>query len=205
MGVEEGKADILRRFRLPQPQGADGFSTVTDDGHVIGYGHDGQVTHADGQPQVVAAQAEGVAEPGPVIGGFRLLSVCKGLLEQAVSIAQAIAQQRDVSGCGAVKVAGGQPAQAAVAKGIVFYILKLSQVDAFLLKQFIRFLQHPGAIEVIENHPSDQVLHRQIEGLLAVRALFIVPLPLGRDVFHQRLTQRLVQLPGFQRRKRCLI
>ena len=127
------------------------------------------------------------------------------MLEQAVSIAQAIAQQRDVSGCGAVKVAGGQPAKAAVAKGIVFYILKLSQVDAFLLEQFIRFLQHPGAIEVIENHPSDQVFHRQIEGLLVVRALFIVLLPLGGDFFHQRLAQRLVQLPIVKRLQRGLI
>ena len=81
---------------------------------------------------------------------------------------------------------------------MVFNVLQRAQVDAPLGQHGVYLVQHAGAVQVIEYHTAQQILHRQVECLLTLTAVLLTALPVGGNLLHQGLTQHLMQLPGRQ-------
>ena len=133
--VEAVEVEGFRRLGAPQPQGVGGVAAVAQDGRVVGNGVDHAIRHpahmlaadAVGVALGVAAQRHlhrplrahqlpGVGVAQPAVGLFHLPAVDDLLLEDAVLIADAIAQRGNPQRGHRVDVAGGQPPQAAVAQ-----------------------------------------------------------------------------------------
>ncbi len=57
--------------------------------------------------------------------------------------------------CSAVQVTGGQPPQAAIAKGVVLKVFKNAQVNTLRFEQFICLFQNASTIKVIKDHAAN--------------------------------------------------
>ena len=148
--------------------------------------------HLDGV--VVPAVRPGIAELGPVVGGFHLAAVLvKALLEQTKAITQAVAGQGDVAACGAVQEAGSQTAETAVAQCRVLDILQHGQIHAPLGKELLHFFQNAQIIQVAVNQPADQVFRGEIVGFSLVHPGSLTAVPVVADGHHNCNAQSLVE------------
>ena len=113
----------------------------------------------------------------PVLRGLDLASVVEALLEQAVLVAQAVAQT-GAAQCGhGLHVAGRQPAQPAVAEGGVRLIVgEFGEAEAQLVECLFGDVAQPEIDRGVLEEPADEELHGQVVDALAV----IGPGPAGR-------------------------
>ncbi|KAF5078705.1 hypothetical protein SDC9_116784 [bioreactor metagenome] len=92
--VEIVKVKVFQGLGHKQAQGIDGLAAVADDGGVIGHGINGLVTELNEGPFTFPAQSPGIGHGIPVIAFLNLLAVDDLLPENAVFIANAVADQR---------------------------------------------------------------------------------------------------------------
>ena len=194
--VEQGKVDFMQALALPQAQGSDVLCAVTDDRHVVRDGPDVSGFHGNGDGQIVPPDGPRVSETGPVVRLLLLPAVREALAEKAVTVAQAVAGQRDAVRDGTVQKAGGQAAQTAVPEGVVFHVLQQGQVDAARLHLAADVLQDAEAVKVVVNHPPHQVFGGQIIGLALAAAFRFFLDPQRGQLLHGGKGERLVQLGG---------
>ena len=142
-------------------------TAAADDGRVVGDGEDllagmpGEAGLAVGAGGVgdVAAEADAVGEFGalelprvaegePILGQFLLHAVLDLLLEQAVLVADAVAERVDLEGRHALHEAGGEAAEAAIAqRGVGLALEQVGEVDALLGE---RLLDGVGQAEIAD-------------------------------------------------------
>ena len=96
-----------------------------------------------------------IAEPLPIVGNFFLKPVLKFLAEQTVLITDAVPVQRDADGRARVHIAGGKPAQTAVAERRVFDFLEKGDIHALFFENLRYFLQYAEFQQIIIKHPAD--------------------------------------------------
>ena len=194
LGVEGVEVQLLLGLALPQPQGADVFGAVADDGHIVGNRQHVVIGEGNLHRMIVAAVGPGIAELAPVVCGLLLAAVfVKLLLEQAETVAQAVAGQGDVAGHGGVQEAGGQAAQTAVAQGGVLDLLQASQVHPGCLEGLLQLIQDAQVVEVAVHQAANEIFRGEIVGPAAVGAAALGGAPVLADGHHDRLGQRLMQ------------
>ena len=132
--VEGVELERIGRARRPQPQRVDVLAAPADDRRVIGDGLDGlgrmpdravaalvvDMLDAAAEMDVVdhfrPLQFPGIAEAEPFVGIFLLPALIDDLAEQAVIVADAVADRGDRQRRHALHEAGGEPAEAAIAE-----------------------------------------------------------------------------------------
>jgi hypothetical protein len=136
--VEQIEIEVARRARGPQPQCVHGVGVVTDDKRVVGHTHDALAVHpieahlaAVGAPHMhlavelhalhvlMARQLPGIAVLQPSIPVLDLLTAVDVLLEDAVFVANAVADSRQVERRQRIHEAGRQATEAAIAEARV--------------------------------------------------------------------------------------
>ena len=160
---------------------------VAGDEHVIGHGHDGLIVQV-GDPvfPIVVPAVDLAAEldlhslvlPGvdphithiqPVVGEFHLPAVHNLLLEDAELIADGETGDGHVQAGGGIHIAGGQPAQAAVAQpGVGLHGVQIVNVDAVMGQGGGEILLQAQIIQIVAQGSAHQELHGHIVYLLAV-------------------------------------
>ena len=207
--VERREVELARRARGPQAQGVHGVVPVAWHGHVVRHRVDVLGVHPV-RPHVARLVAErdrppveldrdqgvgpgdlpGVPVPQPVVGRLDLLPVLDALAEDAVLVADAVAEERKGERRGRVDEARREAAEAAVAEaGVHLPLGDARQVVAELLDR-------PGvggvsaeAEDVVQEEPARQELHREVVHALGVRAVVGV---LGQEpAFHEAVPDRV--------------
>ena len=140
--------------------------------------------------------APGIAVFCPVVGHLPLRPVFKRLLEQAETVAQAVAAQRDPAGDRAVQIAGRQTAQAAVAQRRVLDLLQTGQVDPLPGEGIFHFVQDAEIEKVVVYQPADQIFGRKIKSLPFAQPERTGFGPVVAHGQHHRAGQRVVQVLG---------
>ena len=116
-----------------------------------------------------------VAVREPVLRQFVLPAVVDALLEQAVLVADAVAIGRDAERRQAVHVAGGEPAEPAIAeRGIGLDVAQPIEIGAEAFQRGARRLDQPQVCQRVEQQAADQEFYRQV-----IDAFFLCPLGLG--------------------------
>ena len=192
--IEQGKVDLMKAFCLPQTQGADVFCTISDDRHVIGNSQHIPGLHGDHHRLILPADGPRIAPAGPVIRLLRLPAFDKLLFEQPVAEPQPVTGQRDAAGDGAVQKAGGQPAEAAVAEGIILDILQNGEIDAPILQRLAHVIQQPHAVQIVVNKAAHQVFHGKIVGLPMGKPGILPLLPQRGNGIHRGAGNGIVEL-----------
>ena len=187
--AEELHVDGLGAAGLPQAQGVDVVGVVAGDLHVAGDGqHAGAVLVHHHEVAVIPAGADLAAEVDllrllelgqkpriaqlhPVVGQLHLLSLHDLLLEDAQLVADRIAGGGDLQRGHAVQVAGGQAAQAAVAKARVgLHLEDVGGLEAQVVDgggQVVQQLQVEGVLH-------QAAAHEELQGQVVYLALFLV-------------------------------
>ena len=98
----------------------------------------------------------------PIVGDFFLESVLELLAEQTVLIADAVTVQRDTDRSTRIHIAGGEPAQAAVAESRVFDFLEKGDVYTLFFEDLRYFLQYAEFQQIIIKYSADQKLYGKI-------------------------------------------
>jgi hypothetical protein len=118
-------------------------------------------------PRVGAAQ--------PVVRPLHLVALLQLLAEDAVLVAQAVADGGDRQRRQAVDEAGGEAAQAAVAQaGVRLHLGELERVDLLLAHQVADERLGEEVGDVVGERAADEVLHRQVVDALGVGLVLVV-------------------------------
>ena len=189
--VEGVEPDRLDRLGAPQAQRVDRVAAPADDRRVVGHRQNalgrlpcmafGAVparlarhlaAEADLVHDLAALEFPGVAEGQPVLGRLDLCAVDDALLEQAVVVADAVAEAGDAERRHALHEAGGEPAEAAVAEGCVRFELRDGiEVEADERQRLAHLLLQAEVAERVLEQAADQEFEREIVDALAARAL----------------------------------
>ena len=178
----------LGALGVPQAQGVHMVGVVARHQHIAGDGqHPGIVLVDYHQVSVVPPGADPAAEVNflgllglghqpripqvqPVVGQLHLLAVHDLLLENAQLIADGVAGGGNVQGGHAVQIAGGQAAQAAVAKARVrLHVEDVRGGEAQLLHRLGQLGQDPQVIGVFHQAAA----HQELQGHI-VHPLFLL-------------------------------
>ncbi len=169
--VEFGQVERMGMGRLPQTQRLRHAVTVAQHRQIPGLAGDGEArlplarfghftanTHLHIQRFVVAEPR--VAATMPVIRGFHLLAVGKGLTEQAVLIVQTIADRRLAYRRHGVQEAGRQTPQAAVAKRRVDLLFQqVGQVNVVRVQHIAHLLIPAQVKQIVAGQTANQEFH----------------------------------------------
>ncbi|MPM34064.1 hypothetical protein SDC9_80645 [bioreactor metagenome] len=187
-GIEDRQVEGLRRLRAPQPQRVDPAVEVAGDHVVVRHaqhvpgGHPGGPFPAvlvDG-PLGVTAEVHlhrllGVrelprrAEREPGVGLLDLTAVHEGLAEDAVLVADAVADAGHVHRRQRVDEAGGEPPEATVAEaGLHLLAAQGGQIDAALLEALLGDLVQVGGHQGVAELAAEQVLRGEIADRLGL-------------------------------------
>ena len=194
--VEGIKVELPLGFALPQAQRGHIVGLVADDRRVVRHGEHGLVGKAHLHGVLLAAIAPRVAELLPVVGGLLLRAVFKALLEKAEAVAQTVAAQRHAAGGGAVHIARGETAEAAVAERRVFDLLEAREVDTALGKGAAHFVENAEIEEVAVHEPPDEIFGGEIKRLALSGAAGAGLGPVVCHGDHHRAAERVVQMLG---------
>ena len=125
----------------------------------------GAAAEADRVLDLVAADLPRVAVAQPAIGALDLPAVADVLIEDAELVAQAVADRRDVERRERVHVAGGEPAEAAVAEARLLLVLEqLVERDARASPSAARAAVVEAEREQVRAElRADQELGRQVD------------------------------------------
>ena len=138
---------------------------VADDRRIVRHGKHRLIGKAHLYGVLLAAEAPGIAVLLPVVGGFLLCAVFKALLEETEAVAQTVAAQRHAAGGGAVHIARGETAKAAVAESRVLDLLKAGKIDAALGERPAHLVENAEIEEVIVYEPPDKIFGGEIKRL----------------------------------------
>ena len=203
--VEEVQVHRLGALGLPQPQDIALLGAVAGNLHIPGHRQHGGIAGvldgvgAVGIPHILylAAEADLLGlihvgdEPGgtkfhPVVGQLLLPAVDDLLFEEAQLVADGVAGDGDVQGGGGIQIAGGQPAQTAVAEaGIRLLLKKIGGLEAKGLHRLGQGLDQVQVIGVFPQGTAHEKLHGQVMDPPAVGASDLLggfDVPLGNDV-----------------------
>ncbi|MEY9880360.1 hypothetical protein ABIA43_001894 [Bradyrhizobium sp. USDA 328] len=222
--VEGIELQRIGRARRPQAQRIDVMAAPADDRRVIGDRLHGLTRMPD---RAVAAlvldmldaaaeidvvdhlgplQFPGVAEAQPFIGIFLLPALIDDLAEQAVIVADAVADRGNRERRHALHEAGGEAAEAAIAeRGVRLAFAQLRQRDAEIAECDLEDLQQPHVVERVGEQAADQEFEREIIDPLASRivAVLLGCQPAMHDAVAQRQRRGLVPVV-FRRHARVL-
>jgi hypothetical protein len=185
-GVEGIEAERVHRARGPEPQRVHVAAAPADDRRVVGHRLDrlgrlpdvadarlGHVHRLHRSPEadlmcdLGAGEFPGVAEVQPVLGVFPLPAVADDLAEQAVVVADAIAEGGDGQRRHAFHEAGGQTAETAIAEcGIRLRLAQLLHVDPKRLQRFPERRGEAEVAQVVAEQPPDEEFEAEIVHLL---------------------------------------
>ena len=111
-----------------------------------------------------------VARGQPVVRQFLLHAVGDPLPEQAIAIADAVADRRNAQRRHAVHETSREPPQPAIAEpGVGFGLAHLLEIDAQVPQRLLHRLDHGEVAERVEQQAADQVLDRKVIDALAAR------------------------------------
>ena len=197
--VEGLEVDQVAGLRRPQAQRVDPPPAPADHGRVVGDGqHALPALPGPGRPPVGAGarrlahapveadRVDGlgalelprVAEGQPVLRPLDLPALVQALLEQAVLVADAVAEAGDAERRHAVHQAGGEPPEAAVAQGRVRLDLQHPlRVDPEVGERRLGGVGEAQVVDRVAQEAADQELEREIVDPLAVA---LVDLPRRR-------------------------
>ena len=169
---------------------------VADDRRIVRHGKHRLIGEAYLYGVLLAAEAPGIAVLFPVVGGFLLRAVFKALLEKTEAVAQAVAAQRHAAGGGAVHIARGETAKAAVAESRVLDLLQAGKIDAALGERPAHLVENAEIEEVIVYEPPDKIFGGEIKRLALPGAAGagLGPVVPHRD--HHRPAKGVVQMLG---------
>ena len=137
-----------------------------------------------------------VAHAQPVVREFHLPAVHNLLLEDAELIADGIPRHGQIQGGGGIHIAGGQPAQAAVAQpGVRLHLIQLVDVHAALGQRLGEDILQPQVIQVVAQRGAHQKLHGHVVYLLALILLIEFGALAGQHTVHH-VAQGAVHLLG---------
>ena len=190
-GVERVEPDRIDRLGAPQAQGVHGIAAPADDRRVVGDSQHffgglpgmtlravpaGFARHFAAEANLVddlaALEFPGVAEGEPVLRRLDLRAVDHALLEQAVIVADAVAEPRDAERRHALHEAGGEPPEAAVAeRGVRFELRDGIEIEADEGERLAHLLLEAEIAERILEQAADQKFEREIIDPLATGAL----------------------------------
>ena len=171
---------------LPEPEGVDLAAAVAGDEHVARDGEDGGVVLELGVAVAVIvpvflnssaeAYLDGVLIPGyepafggalPVVGSFGLAAVLDLLAEDAELVADGIARCGDALGGHGIHIAGGEPAETAVAEsGVGLGLEDVGGVAAHILQRADESVRHTEVIGVLHEAAAHEELHGEVVDLL---------------------------------------
>ena len=146
MIVKQAEIELLNRLTLPEAQRANVARAISNNRHIIWHSKHLLVRKFYRHNPVVAPAAPGIAKALPIIRLFHLVTIFKGLLEQAEFIAQPVAIQRDVMGSRTIEEAGSQAAKAAIAQRLIFDILHRGKICAACAQHIAHFVQNAKAV-----------------------------------------------------------
>ena len=134
-------------------------------------------------------QFPGIAEAQPFVRIFLLPALIDDLAEQAVIVADAVADRGDRQRRHALHEAGGEPPEAAIAeRGIRLAFAQLRQRHAEIAERDLEDLEQPHVVQRVGEEAADQEFEREIIDALASR---IVAVLLGREpAMHDAVAQR---------------
>ena len=179
-GVEVVQAELLGAARGPQAQGIDGVVLVAGDWKIVRHSEDvvgvhplhaeaavlvhgfmGAAVEADADRVFRPFDRPGGAQSQPFIRDLDLLAVDDLLVEDAVVVHDAVAAGGNAQSGHGVQKAGGQTAEAAVAKpGIVLFPDEVVQLKAVSLKHPARLRLQPEIEDARAQQLADEKLHR---------------------------------------------
>jgi hypothetical protein len=216
--VEGVEFQRVGRARRPQSQRVDVLAAPADDRRVIGDRLHGLGRMPD---RAVAAlvvdmldaaaeidvidhfrplQFPGVAEAEPFVRIFLLPALIDDLAEQAVIVADAVADRGDRQRRHALHEAGGEAAEAAIAeRGVRLAFAQLRQRHAEIAKRDLENFQKPHVVQRVGEETADQKFQREIIDALApgVVAALLGAEPAMHDAVAQRQRSGLVPVvPG---------
>ena len=179
------KSNDCGRRRRPEPQSIDAVGAVADHGPIVGDSQQiGGMIPRDAEPGALQLEfgvqgddvdlagphnLPGIGVAQPVVGLLDLPAVADRLPEDAVFVAQAVADGRVLQRGEGVDEAGGQPAEAAVAQpGVRLLLDQLLEVPAFLLHGPPHERLRGQVHHVVPQRPPQQKLHRQVVDALGI-------------------------------------
>ena len=110
-----------------------------------------------------ALQSPGIAQAEPLVGGFHLPAVANLLVEDAVLVADAVADGGNVEGGKGIHEAGGQTAEAAVAEaGLGLLLDQRFEIEAELAHGFIGFVVDAEVDEVVGQVRAGEEFGREV-------------------------------------------
>ena len=168
----------------------DAFRRVPDrTAGAVGAGHFNRTAEADHVAEIGTSEFPGVAEGQPVLRELLLPTVADHLAKQAMVVADAVAVCRDAESCEAVHVAGGQPAQAAIAQGSVgLQLAQAVEIDVELAQGGAHRFHQAEIVEGVVQQPADEEFQRQVVDTLA--ALEVGGAGGGHPAFHHAVAHR---------------
>jgi hypothetical protein len=108
-------------------------------------------------------QRPGIAQPQPFVGRLHLPAVANLLIEDAVLVADAVADRGNIQRGQRIHEAGGQPAQPAIAQPRLFFLLDQNiQVDAQLPHRLLGFVVDAQVDQVVGQMRPGQKLRREV-------------------------------------------
>jgi hypothetical protein len=181
-GIEPSELDRGVGLRLPQAQDVDVLAPPADDRHVVGHGVHGlgrvpvaaDVVIALARHGDASAEADlvGRLRPGelpriafrePGLRRLALPAVLKRLAEDAVVVADAVADRRDRQARHALHEAGGEPPETAIAERRVgLGPLDVGEIDAQVAKRGPGGLDEAEIVHRVRQEPADQEFEREI-------------------------------------------
>ena len=186
--VEDAQIERVGRDRAPQPEGVDAAVVVAGDHVVVGHGLDVPARDPAVAGHAVVVVVLGVAAERDHLGGFGvrelprraereprvglldLLAALEGLAEDAVFIADAVADARDAHGRERIDEARREPAEAAVAEPRLDLLLtQLFDVDAARGHRLGRDVGEPRREQVVVELAAEQILGGQVADALGLR------------------------------------
>ena len=104
-----------------------------------------------------------VAAATPVVRGFLLLAIVKGLAEQTILVIEAVAGRRLPHGRHGVEEAGCQTAQAAVTQRRVgLFFQQIGEVDVIAFQRVAYALVPAQVEQVVAGQATNEKLHRDV-------------------------------------------
>ena len=182
LGIEGVVVELLQAFRPPQAQRVDVLRAVADDRHVIGDGAHDQVVVAHHPLRLFTADDEGIALLHPRIRVLGLETVGEELLEQAVTVEDAVSGHREIESCAGIEETGGEASKASVAQGGVGLLLEdVGEVLTEGAHRLLRIFDQTEVGQVVQERATHEELGGEIMLHPAGAVLLLGRMPIVRN------------------------
>ena len=198
--VEFGQVERMSVFGLPQTQWLGDVVAIAKHRQVPGFaGNDERrlpfavfadfPADADLDIQRLVMAEPRVAVTPPVVRGFHLLAIVKGLAEQTILIVEAVTGRRLPHRRHGVEEAGCQTSQAAVTqRRVCLFFQQIGEVDVVAFQRVADALVPAQVEQVVAGQATNQKLHRDVVNVTLSLRRFRYRL--RRQKFRQRSADR---------------